>query len=410
MKSRNPLSKLYVKKLSPSDPPYLLDDKTYNRFDQRNNLTVGRPNWDESVQAFAKKTIGTRVKKIRTGKAGYAVEDYSLFNAGGVMSFSNGTAINHANRGFTSWAPLEAKLPPGVDQWQGSPEAAASMLKKVARYFGADLVGIAPLDRRWFYSHAFWSDGSHKEIVFAEVDEPAETDDQLVIPEKMRWVIVMGTHMDHNMISYTPSPLGCAETRVTYSRMGLQVAGVAEFLRGIGHLAIPSINDLGLNIPMAIDAGFGEQGRNGKLITPEYGPSVRICKVITDLPLVRDNPIRFGVTEFCDVCLKCADDCPVGAITTGERSWEGPNISNNSGQYTWHLDNEICRKYWSVGNGTNCTSCIRSCPFTKHPGLVHELARTFISNVPSMNPFFRQVDDWFGYGKEADGTRFWNGN
>ncbi len=410
MKHRNILSRLYVKKLPPEQPPYRVDGERYRRFDQRNNLTVGRPSWDEKVQLFTRKTVPTRVKKIKTGRPGYAVEDYALFNASGVTSFSQGTAINHANRGFTSWSSLgAAKLPPGVDCWSGSPQKAAAMVKKVGHYLGANLVGIVPLDRRWIYSHAYWTDGAHKAVVFADVDEATETEDQLIIPEKMRWVIVMGTRMDVDMIKYTPSPLGCAETRITYSKLGLQVAGMAEFLRGIGYQAIPSINDLGLNIPMAIEAGFGEQGRNGKLITPEFGPSVRLCKVITDLPMSRDDPIRFGVQEFCDVCLKCADACPPGAITTGERTWDGPNISNSPGHFTWHLDNELCRKYWSAGNGTNCTSCIRSCPFTKHPGLVHELARTFVAKTPGLNPLFRKMDDWLGYGVEADGREFWRG-
>jgi reductive dehalogenase len=409
MKSRHLLSRLYIKTLSPDRPPYQVDDQTYERFDQRNNLTVGRPNWDESVQVFTRKSVETRVKKMQSGRPGYGSEDYSLFLAGGVIALRLGTAINHANRGVTSWSSLGGKLPPGVDRWKGSSEDATAMVKRVARFFGADLVGIAPLDRRWIFSHAFWADRSRKEIVFDNAEAPVETEHQMAIPEKMRWVIVMGTKMDYDMMGYTPSPLGCAETRVTYSRMALQVAGMAEFLRGIGYHAIPSINGVGLNIPMAIDAGFGEQGRNGKLITPQFGPSVRLCKVITDLPVVRDHPIRFGVQEFCQVCQKCAEACPVGAITTGERTWEGPNISNSPGQYTWHLDNELCRRYWSAGNGTNCTSCIRACPFTKKPGLVHELARTFISNAPMLNPLVRKLDDWLGYGQEQDGARFWNG-
>ncbi|MCK4901027.1 MAG: reductive dehalogenase [Anaerolineales bacterium] len=407
MPKQNIFTKLYVKTLPPDQPPYRVDEKIYHRFDQRNNLTVGRPNWDEGVQAFSRRSVETRVKKIKTGKPGYQIEDYSLFLAGGVTTFRMGNSINHANRGVTSWDTLGNKLPPGINRWEGSQKKAATMVKRAARYFGADMVGIVPLDQRWFFSHAFWADGSHKEIVFKPVAVPEESEDQLVIPEDMRWVIVMGTWMDPDVIKYTPSPLGCAETRISYSRMGLTVSGVAEFLRGMGYQAIPSINDLALNIPMAIDAGFGEQGRNGKLITPLYGPSVRISKVITDLPLARDFPIRFGVTEFCEVCLKCADDCPVNAIPTGERSWTRPNLSNNPGVYTWHLDNETCRRYWSLGNGTNCTSCIRSCPFTKHPGLVHDLTRTFISNAPALNPLWRNLDDVFGYGKQADGTDFW---
>jgi epoxyqueuosine reductase QueG len=135
---------------------------------------------------------------------------------------------------------------------------------------------------------------------------------------------------------------------------------------------------------------------------------MRLCKVITDLPLSTDKPIRFGVTEFCETCKKCADECPAHAIPTGERTWSRDSISCSKGHYTWHLNNEACRKYWDLGVAANCTSCIRSCPFTKHPGLVHEIARTFISNLPVTDPLFKRIDDWLGYGKEKDGSRFWN--
>ena len=407
MSSKNYLSRLYVKHLSPDNPPYQIND-TYQRFDQRNNLTVGRPSWDEEFTPLMRKSLDVKVKKIKAEKPGYQLKDYSLFLAGGVSVFRMGNAINHSNRGVTSWSTLGNKLPPDIDAWQGSPEEAAKMVKRVARFFGASLVGVVPLNKQYIYSHAFWGDGTHKEIVFSDVDRPEETDEQMVIPEKMRWVIVMGIPMDVDMMDYTPSPLGCAETRITYSKIGLIVSGVAEFLRGIGYNAIPSINDLGLNIPMAIDAGFGEQGRNGKLISPEFGPSMRLCKVITDLPMERDNPIRFGVTEFCEVCMKCADECPPNAISRDKRSWSRDSISCSPGHYTWHLDNEACRKYWSLGVAANCTACVRSCPFTKHPGLAHELARTFISNFPAVDPLLKKMDDWLGYGYEKDGSRFWN--
>ena len=407
MSSKNYLSKLYVKRLPSDEPPYQVNED-YQRFDQRNNLTVGRPSWDDEFTPLLRRSMKVRVKKIESGQSSYQLKDYSIFDAGGVSTFRMGNAINHSNRGVTSWSTLGNKLPPGVDAWKGSREEAAKMVKRVARFFGAQLVGVVPLNKQYIYSHAWWKDGAHKEIVFADVDKPEETEAQMVIPEKMRWVIVMGIPMDVDMMDYTPSPLGCAETRITYSKIGLIVSGVAEFLRGIGYNAIPSINDLGLNVPMAIDAGFGEQGRNGKLISPQFGPSMRLCKVITDLPMDRDTPICFGVTEFCEVCKKCAEECPPGAISKGKRSWSRDSISCSPGHYTWHLDNEACRKYWSLGVAANCTACIRSCPFTKHPGLVHEVARTFISNFPVMDPLFKKVDDWMGYGYEKDGSRFWN--
>ena len=407
MSRLNALAKLYVKKLSPDNPPYEVDEDMYQRFDQRNNLSVGRRNWDESIVSFIKRSGEIRHKLIEKGRIGYRVEDYALMFATGTTAGSLGTSFNHANRGLTSWKQLQSAMPGKAAPWEGTPEQATAMVKKVATYLGADLVGIAPLNRRWVYSHAFWADGSHKEIVFDNAEEPMETDTQMIIPETMKYVIVMGTNMDESVISYTPAPTGCAETQLTYSKIASQVAGMAEFVRGIGYQAIPSINGVGLSIPMAIDAGFGEQGRNGKLITPEFGPSLRLCKIITDLPLVRENPIRFGVVEFCEICEKCADDCPSNSIPRGSREWTGPSFSNNPGNYTWQIDHETCRRYWAMGNATNCTACIRSCPFTKAPGLSHELVRTFISNAPIFNPLMRRMDDLFGYGKQKDASQFW---
>ena len=401
------LKKFYVKQLPPDQPPYTVDDAVYQRFDQRNNLTVGRPSWDETIKVHTSKTKQTRAKRILENKPGFAVEDYALFTAAGVAAESNGTRINHTNRGLTSWDSLGASLPKGVNPWEGTPQAAAALLKRAARFYGADLVGIAPLDQRWVFSHAYWYDGAHKEIVFENAEKSYETETQLVIPESMRWVIVMGMRMDNEVIQYVPSPVGCAGTHLIYSRMAVLVASVGEYLRGLGYNAIPSMNDLALNIPLAVDAGFGEQGRNGKLVTPEFGPSVRICKVITDLPMQRDNPIRFGVKEFCTVCKKCAESCPVKAISAEEPTWSGPTISNNPGQFTWHLNNDVCRRYWAGGPADNCTICIRSCPFTKSPGRVHDLTRMAISNLPALDPLWRQLDDLLGYGTERDATRLW---
>jgi reductive dehalogenase len=281
------------------------------------------------------------------------------------------------------------------------------MVKRVANFFGADRVGIAPLDRRWIFSHAYWSDKSHKEIVFKDQETPTELDDQLVIPNTMQWVIVMTNWMNPEVIAYTPAPTGTAETHQTYSRMAYQVSGMAEFLRGLRYQAIPSMNGLGFNIPIAIDAGMGEQVRNGKLIQPEFGPSLRMCKVITDLPLVRDKPIRFGAKEFCEDCQKCAQHCPARAIPTGGPSWDGTGKYIHPGVYTWHLDNEACVRYRAKSFATNCAVCLRACPFSKGSHWIHNIPRTVISRLPALNPLWLKLDDSIGYGKQMDADGFW---
>ena len=121
MSKLNPLAKLYVKQLSPDHPPYEVDDDMYQRFDQRNNLTVGRPNWDESVHSFTKRVGEIRHKLIGKNREGYDIQDYSLMFAAGTTAWSMGSAINHANRGVTSWKPLRPMMPGKAAPWEGDP-------------------------------------------------------------------------------------------------------------------------------------------------------------------------------------------------------------------------------------------------------------------------------------------------
>ncbi len=79
-------------------------------------------------------------------------------------------------------------------------------------------------------------------------------------------------------------------------------------------------------------------GCKGLLVTPKFGPRVRLAKVITDMPLSPDFPISFGVREFCEACMLCAKECPSGAITKGPRTWEGKSPSNNPGVLKWYVE------------------------------------------------------------------------
>ena len=182
---------------------------------------------------------------------------------------------------------------------------------------------------------------------------------------------------------------------------------LAEFIRGLGYHAIPSANDLALSIPLAIDAGLGEPGRSGKLIDPVYGPCCRISKVITDFPLETAKPKLLGVAEFCQRCLKCAESCPVGAISYGDRSFEPVNECNHRGVLQWQLDHKTCAQYWAKV-GTNCGICIRVCPFNKPNQGIHRLVRWAIKNTPWVDPALVWLDDALKYGKYLEPSHFWD--
>ena len=52
---------------------------------------------------------------------------------------------------------------------------------------------------------------------------------------------------------------------------------------------------MGSSIPFAVDAGLGEVGRTNRFISPIFGPAVQLGKVLTDMPMAVDKPIRFGL-------------------------------------------------------------------------------------------------------------------
>ena len=201
--------------------------------------------------------------------------------------------------GAFSWSRLEEDQPvlsrfgrhPATD-----PGAMSETVKETAAMFGADLVGVCELDRRWVYARDM--DGRVVEI------SPSFTH-----------AVVMAVAMDPAAIAESPGYLAASATGVGYSRMAFVIACLAEFIRNLGYAAIPMGNDTALSIPLAIDAGLGQLGRNGLLITPQFGPRVRISKVFTNLPLVPDEPIDIGVEAMCRVCNKCASSCPGRAIS-----------------------------------------------------------------------------------------------
>jgi epoxyqueuosine reductase QueG len=124
------------------------------------------------------------------------------------------------------------------------------------------------------------------------------------------------------------------------------------------------------------------------------------------MPLLSDRPIDFGVWDFCLKCEKCADKCPSKSIAYGEPTEKPNNISNREGLLRWPINAETCLAFWAK-NGTDCANCIRSCPFNKPSGRLHDMVRWGISNAPWLNTMFLWGDEIFGYGKKGNPDRFW---
>lgn len=411
------------KYVSTVDNPHIIDSNVYKRFSQANtafnavsremgeymfnklgqnafrNMMQGKTSTEFSTEgsvAEARATISARMGALTMNVATNNTGDEGLENSG-----------------LLSWNRLY--VPKELAQMPPHEKDATKLTKKakvMARFLGADLVGVAPLDERWLYSHSL-QEPEHlhkaweKPFEFHDIDRPGESDSAFLIPKRMRHVIVMAFEMNRVAVQTSPMQLVAAGAQMGYARMGCTSASLAEFIRAMGYNAIPCKNDVGLSIPMAVDAGLGEIGRHGLLITPEYGSNIRLAKVITDMPLINDKPINFGLAEFCENCKKCARECPSKSITEGERTWEPLNECNNGGTYKWYNDYKKCARFW-LDNGGGCGNCIRSCPFTKGEMWAHKFTEWTIKNVPAANPIWLNLDDAFGYGEQRNVDEFWD--
>lgn len=395
----------------------------HQRFDQKNNITR-QMLWNPPVMELLRKLRENTGKFVESKRPGYSLVDWAFFAGAIANMVNNGFNVNWPNRHGNSWRPLAELGQPqnGLPRYvshgklEADPPTASRIISKASQQFGADQVGFARLDRRWVYSH--WYDEDTKEhfpIKFSDepgyepYQEPVQLQDKTqVIPAGMKYVIVLIHEMDRMGMAAAPTLTQFATTMTTYSKISFTTVMLAEFIRGLGYSAIPGANDTALSIPLAIDAGLGELGRNAKLITPRFGPRCRISKVITDLPLTTGSARLWGVTEFCNVCRKCAVNCPAHAIPMGERSFEPLGDFNQRGVRVWQVNHLKCYEYCS-SVGTYCGICIRTCPFNKSAHWSHNLVRSVIRRKNGrIDSLIARMDDRLGYGKFGKPEGFWS--
>ena len=323
----------------------------FERFSQRDDI-YSRAFWDPKIRSDRTdrffETYRTPLKKWKTAE-GFRQKDYALRNASWHLPdiFAELKEGENRREGFLDPFTVHREGPEDRVPVESASEMSRE-IKHIGRVFGADLIGITEYDERWVYTHAYSRLG--------EKEKPQE------LPTDLPNVIVIAQQMDRELIDTVPSALSGTATGVGYSHDTLVLLGLAQYVRNLGYRAVATMNDTALAIPLALKAGLGEYGRHGLLITKEFGPRVRIGKIFTDLPLDPDRPHSFGVREFCDVCRRCSDACPVNAIPDGPPSDEVHNRSNITGVKKWTVDAEPCFQFWSNQN-SDCSICVRVCPY-----------------------------------------------
>ncbi|CAM3421006.1 reductive dehalogenase [Parendozoicomonas haliclonae] len=282
------------------------------------------------------------------------------------------------------------------------PDAATAhaQIKRVARMFGANVVGITRRDERWDYSHVV-DPLNEKKVT------PWEEHYKGFNPKT---VIVVGTEMDYEALAAAPSQTADATMLNAYSELTYIVMHLARYFSYMGYRAIPSVNDVAMNVPYAIAAGLGESNRMGMLQNYHYGTRLRIAKVHIELELDEyyDKPVTFGIESFCANCLHCADNCPSKSISRDDRPsiFTAEDVKDmpfiNPGVRKWHLNGQKCHDYW-IESGSTCGTCLATCPYNKPSFWHHRLIDRVNTMIPGpLHKVMAEMDLWHGYGNMFD--------
>ncbi len=261
----------------------------------------------------------------------------------------------------SNWLMIQFGEPGMVDGTQVqktvklSPERATEKVKSFAQRLGADLVGISLMKPEYAYSR-------RGRMIYSE--EPWGSR----IEVKHRYAISMGFREDPDMIKTGPYHGELLETGRVYGVSAVAAVILAQYIRLLGYPARAHHfrNYQVLPVPLAVEAGLGELGRCGFLLTKELGNCLRLSTVTTDLPLECDDPVDIGVQDFCRMCRICAEACPSGSIPYGDKIMV-------RGVEKWQMDPVSCITYWQK-QGTDCGICIGSCPWTARNTWYHRAA------------------------------------
>ncbi len=212
------------------------------------------------------------------------------------------------------------------------PARMTEMIRTEAQRIGLSEIGFAAYDPRYTF---------------------AESVEEVGLPS----VIVCLLEQDFKATQTLPS--GRAERAAfrTYTELVPRVAELANFIRKSGYAA--SAEDFvgtSMSIHYGVEAGLGQLGMNGQLLTPQAGSRCRIALITTDAPVEYGKPVDYGIEALCDACQVCVRRCPVGAITNSRKEHRGITKAK--------IKTERCLPTMAQTHG--CAVCMKVCPVQRY--------------------------------------------
>jgi ferredoxin len=333
----------------------------------RSRLEPGSPEYEEYYRRHPeqkKKDDKTRAKPGLLSPYAQLTDPFHI--AATEASFQFTEALRHAVDGHIEPERKSFSSPQGT-----------AYVKSLAKYYGALDVGITKLKPHHIYTHIGRGSGEYGAEI--ELDHT--------------YAIAFTVEMDFEMTRAAPHPPLTMESGKQYVHAAQVAVQLASAIRNLGYPARAHIDgNYRIIAPLvARDAGLGEIGRMGLLMTGDLGPRVRIGAVTTTFDLGTDsyNP-NTAMIDFCMICQKCAQNCPSQSIPLGPRE-------EIDGTKQWKINPDACFRYWNVV-GTDCGRCLSVCPFSHPNTFPHTLIRRGIQRSGAFRRFAFWMDDFF-YGK-----------
>ncbi|HHX41121.1 MAG TPA: hypothetical protein GX715_14265 [Armatimonadetes bacterium] len=281
----------------------------------------------------------------------------------------------------------------------------AEVVKKEAKALGADLVGIASMDR---YEGA-----------------PLQMDPRQIMPEA-RSLIVMAFRVMRGSLrgveegTFFSNYSAMGYGGLTYLYMPLVVINLCRFIEDHGKEAIPighqsdwraidgngftregysrpvepgrAAPDVMIHLRIAgYLAGLGEIGYSKVFLTPQFGPRQRLGVVLTEAELEPD-PIYNG-PKLCNRCMACVRECPGQAISATKTV----KVTLAGHEVEWgELDTAACDIAFRGGQVAD--------PDHDSPEYMEPLYGKKITRSP-ITPFYRKPRNLYNTGQAVCGGR-----
>jgi len=307
--------------------------------------------------------------------------------------------IWHINLEWGKWAPA----PISPTKLELPPDVMSAKIKKVAKWFGVDQVGICEINDslRPFFFKIGRTQGSLRGGPRAGVT--VDNGREVPWPYPYKYCIVLAKAEGLYGLKALTGPLNNVTVATECGEDDIFPRNLETVVRQLGYDArAQSMNgteDFNF-VAMAVAAGLGELGRNGQLISP-WGAHLRLSAVTTNMPLLADDYMDFGLQDFCKTCKKCAENCPSGALSLDNEP------SMIGGVLRYSFDAKKCTKQRTI---TGCAVCAGVCPYSKPDNIVHSIGRVIGQN-PVGAKVLKNLDDLF-YGahpaaRDMDGLAPW---